>query len=86
MPLLEAIHFFIKFVRPRDMFVCDFIATTKICDRVMYHMCCDNQCCFQCDMFINFLALVNYIHENNYFRWIKNMNTRIDHLAFEFAR
>jgi hypothetical protein len=63
MLILEAIHFLIKFARLRDMFVCDSIAIVKICERVVYHMYCDSQCCFQCGMFINFLALVNFIHE-----------------------
>jgi hypothetical protein len=68
------------------MFVCDFIATIKICERIMHDMYCDRQCCFQCDMFTSFLALVNSINENNYPCWITNLNIRIDHLAFEFAR
>jgi len=63
MLVLEIIHFLIKFSRLCDMFVCDFIAIVKICESVVYHMYCDSQCCFQCGMFINFLALVISIHE-----------------------
>jgi hypothetical protein len=51
MPLLEAIHFLIKFAQLCDMFVCDFITTVKICEKVVYHMYYDSQCCFQCDVY-----------------------------------
>jgi hypothetical protein len=36
MPLLEIIHSLIKFAQPRDVFVCNFITTMKICGRDMY--------------------------------------------------
>jgi hypothetical protein len=50
------------------MFVCDFIAIVRICEGEVYQLYCDNQCRFQGDVFTNFLALVNFVHENIYFR------------------
>jgi hypothetical protein len=34
----------------------------------------------------NFIALINSVHENINLHWITNLNTKIDHLAFEFTR
>jgi hypothetical protein len=38
MYLLEAIHSLIKFTQLKDVFVCDFITTMKICEENVYHM------------------------------------------------
>ncbi len=37
-------------------------------------------------MFNNFTNLINTVHESINFYWITNLNTIIDHLAFDFAR
>jgi len=31
LPLLEAVHALIKFAQGKDIFICDFVATIKIC-------------------------------------------------------
>ncbi len=41
MPLLEIVHFFIKFAQLHDMFMCDFIAIVQICEGDVYWMYCD---------------------------------------------
>jgi hypothetical protein len=38
MVLLEAIHSLIKFTQLKDVFVCDFITTMKICEGDVYCM------------------------------------------------
>jgi hypothetical protein len=48
-------------------------------------MYCDNQSYFQGDVFQNFHALINSTHESINLRWITNLNTGINHLAFEFV-
>jgi len=64
MPLLEIVHSLIKFSQLCDVFVCAFIAVMKICERDVYQMYYDNQYDFQGDVFRNFHALINSIHEN----------------------
>jgi hypothetical protein len=54
MPLSEAMHSLIKFAQLQDVFVCDFIATVKICNGDVYQMYCDIHSCFQGDVFMNF--------------------------------
>jgi hypothetical protein len=49
------------------MFVCDFITTVKICERGVYRMYYDIRFSFQGDVFMNFQALTDYVHENIFF-------------------
>jgi hypothetical protein len=46
------------------MWLCDFIAIVKICERDIYQMYCDNQSYFEGDVFGNFRAFINSTHEN----------------------
>ncbi len=85
MSLLKAIHSLIKFAQLKDVFVYDFIAIMKICKGDVYHMFYDSQFSFEGDVFINFKALINTTHDNINLCWITNMDTSIDHLAFEFV-
>jgi hypothetical protein len=36
MPMLETIHALIKFTHKRDVFVCDYVVTIKICQGQLY--------------------------------------------------
>jgi hypothetical protein len=38
MALLKVVHSLIKFTQLKDVFVCDFITTMKICEGDMYYM------------------------------------------------
>jgi hypothetical protein len=40
---------------------------------------------FQGDVFMNFQYLINFVHENINLYWITNLNTKTNHLAFEFV-
>jgi hypothetical protein len=42
MSFLEALHSLIKFAQLCDVFVCNFIAVVKVCERDIYQMYCDN--------------------------------------------
>jgi hypothetical protein len=81
MPLLHALHSLIKF----DMFVCNFIALVKICEGDIYWMYRDIHSSFQGDVFMNFQALINCVHESINFHWITYLNIGPNHLAFEFV-
>ncbi len=85
MPLLEAMHFLIKFGQLQDMIVCDFAAIIKICEGDVYQMYCEIHSSFQGDVFINFQALINCVHQRINFYWIINLNTITNYLAFEFV-
>jgi hypothetical protein len=54
MPLLEVVHFLIKFTQLCNMFVCDFIVVIKICEGNVYQIYFDIHSFFQVDMFMNF--------------------------------
>jgi hypothetical protein len=45
-----------------------------------------NQSYFQGDVFGNFHALIDFVHESISFWWIINLNIRTNHRAFEFAK
>jgi hypothetical protein len=67
MPLLDVVHSLIKFAQLPDMFGCDFITTIKICEGDVYWMYFDIHSSFQGDVFMNFQALTNYVHESIHF-------------------
>jgi hypothetical protein len=48
-------------------------------------MFCDNQFSFEDNVFNNFTTLFNTGYESISLCWIINLNTRIDHLVFEFV-
>jgi len=85
MLMLKAIHSLIKFTQLRDVFVYDFIIVMKICEGDVYHMFCDKQFSFEDNVFNNFIAFINIGYESISLCWITNLNTKIDHLAFEFV-
>jgi hypothetical protein len=70
MPLLHALHPLIKFAQLHDVFVCNFIAMVKICERDIYWMYDDIHSSFQGDVFMNFQALINCVHGSINFHWI----------------
>jgi hypothetical protein len=85
LPILEAVHCLNKFAQLRDGFVCDFITLLKICEGDVYCMFHDKQSSFEGNVFKNSTALINITLENISLHWIINLNTKIDHLVFEFV-
>jgi len=47
LPMLELVNVLMKFVEAMDVFVCDYIATIKICQTDMYKMYIDSTTSFQ---------------------------------------
>lgn len=41
LPLLEYVHALVKFAQMQDMFVCDLVATIKVCQANLFSMYCD---------------------------------------------
>jgi hypothetical protein len=83
LPLLEFVHVFIKFEQPRYVFVCDLVATIKVCQSYVYNMYYDQISKFTTDSFWAFKSLLELKHENIHMRWIVDENFKIPHLAFE---
>jgi hypothetical protein len=83
-PMLKAIHSLIKFAQLRDVFVYNFITTIKVGEGDVYRLFYDRQSSFEGNVFNYFITLINSVHKNINLCWITDMNTKIDHLAFEF--
>jgi hypothetical protein len=84
MPMLEAIHSLIKFAQLRNVFVCNLITTSKVGEGDVYHMFYYRESSFEGNVFNYFTTLINSVHKSINLCWITNMNSEIDHLAFEF--
>jgi hypothetical protein len=83
MPLLHALYSLTKFAQLHDVF--EFITLVKICEGDIYWMYCDIHSSFQGNVFMNFQALINCVHESINFHWITYLNIKPYHLAFEFV-
>jgi hypothetical protein len=84
--MLELVHSSIKFAQLWDDFVYDFITTMNIYEGDVYHMFYGRQSSFEGNVLNNFIALINIACESINLCWITYLNTRIDHLACEFAK
>ncbi len=62
LPLLEVVNVLIKYAQGRDVFICDFVATIKICQTNLYMMFSDPSNNYQHEHFQVFSNVV----ENNY--------------------
>ncbi len=82
-PLLEFVHALIKFAQYRYVFVCDLVATIKVCQGDVYSMYYDQTSKFTVDSFWAFKLLLELKHENIHMCWIVYAKSRIPHLAFE---
>jgi len=51
LPLLEAIDTLVNYAQKRDVYICDFVAAFKVCQRDLYHMYEDKATCFSSDEF-----------------------------------
>ncbi len=67
MPILEVVHSLIKFSQLRDVFVCDFITTMKICELGVYIKCIvttnliSKVMCFKISMPLSILLMRAYV-------------------------
>jgi hypothetical protein len=67
----------------RGMFVCDLVATIKVCQGDLYNMYLEESSNFTIDTFWAFKSLLKCKHENIHMKWIPNLNSRVQNLAFE---
>jgi hypothetical protein len=82
-PLLEFVHVLIKFEQSQDVFVCDLVATIKVCQSYVYNMYHEQISKFIIDSFWALKSLLELKHENIHMHWIVDANLKIPHLAFE---
>jgi hypothetical protein len=61
-------------------FVCDFVATMKICQGELYALYYDPIIAFNSLVFHQFNALMDVWHESIIMKWITNLATSIEHL------
>ncbi len=67
----------------RRMFVCDLVATIKVCQGDLYNKYLEESSNFTTYTFWAFKSLLKCEHENIHMKWIPNLNSRVQNLAFE---
>jgi hypothetical protein len=58
LPLLETLHYLVKFSQQRDVFICDYLAAVKVCQGQLYSLYLDPATCFRSDSFTEFSDLL----------------------------
>jgi hypothetical protein len=58
LPLLEAVHYLIKFSQQRDVFICDYLAAVKVCQGQLYSLYSYPATCFRSNSFTEFTDLL----------------------------
>jgi hypothetical protein len=81
-PLLQSIHNLIKFSQLWDVFICDFVVATKMCQGVIYELYMDLNTKFKFDAFEAYKSLLCAKHDSIIMCWITNLNIGVEHLAF----
>jgi hypothetical protein len=76
-------HVLIKFAQLRVVFVCDLVATIKVCQSDVYNMYYDQTSKFTANSFWAFKSLLELKHENIHMCWIVDAKYGIPHLAFK---
>jgi hypothetical protein len=77
MPLLEAVHAFIKFAQAQDCFVCDFITFMKMCCAELYNMYFDLEKKYSHEHFKAFLDLHEGTFDQQLIAWWTNLTSNI---------
>jgi hypothetical protein len=83
LPLLKSMHVLIKFAKMKDVFVCDLVAAIKVCQGDLYNMYLEKSFNFTANTFWAFKSLFECNHENIHTKLIPNLNSKLQHLAFE---
>jgi hypothetical protein len=58
LPLLETVHYLVKFSQQRDVFICDYLAAVKVCQGQLYSLYSDPATSFRSDSFTEFNDLL----------------------------
>jgi hypothetical protein len=87
LPTLEIIHALIKLAQKRDVLVCDYLSTIKICQGQLYFQFVDPATKYVYDIFKYFQGLIACNHYNVHMKWKTNslnLNTPSnEYLAFD---
>ena len=82
LPLLEAIDTLVNFAQKRDVYICDFMATIKVCQADLYRMYEDSGTAYSSDEFWSFTNLLECSHEQIHIKWITDLNDNSAVLVF----
>jgi hypothetical protein len=63
--------------------MCNLVAPIKVCQGDMYNLYLEQNLNFTTYIFWAFKSLLECKHENIDLKWIPNLNSRYQHLAFE---
>lgn len=86
LPMLEAVHSVIKVVQKREVFICDFIESLKLCEVESFRMYVDEDQKFTNLGFINcFRDLVAFHNNSLLLMWFTGDMYEEDYLAFFFG-
>lgn len=81
--LVEQLNDVIKFSQRRNIFVCDFVASVKHCQKELFMNYCDGGSMYQSDVFYDFNALLDFNHHDLKMSWKPDLNIVEEHLVFE---
>jgi hypothetical protein len=70
LPLLETVHYLVKFSQQQDIFICDYLAAVKVCQGQLYELYCDPVSSFTSDSFREFTDLISGRHDSMSLSWV----------------
>jgi hypothetical protein len=85
LPLLETVHYLVKFSQQRDIFICDYLGAVKVCQGQLYTLYSDPQTSFRSDAFREMTDLLGCRHGTISMVWetsVLDLNESGEHLAF----
>lgn len=68
-PLLEAIDSLVTFAHSRDIVICNFIATLKVCKGQLYTIYYNRALAFKSNKFFGYKRLIDGSHKRIHLRW-----------------
>jgi hypothetical protein len=80
--MLEQLNSLVKFAQTRNIFVCYFIATVKVCQAELYSNYNDNRTCFMSNAFRDFNSMLGQTHDSIHLIWKEDLNTGEEQLVF----
>ena len=81
-PPLESIDSFVKFSQGRDVFVCNMVATIKMCQEQLLSLYCDRTTCYSSDESLSLKNLLECSHEAIHMKWVSDLNDHRHELSF----
>jgi hypothetical protein len=84
LPLLEIVQDMSKFVQGCKTFICDLVATFKLCEANLQEMYCEFDTRFSPKHFSLFLELFEHINDKR-FTWWKELAFQVEYVAFFIA-